>query len=89
MKKNINEEIERIKSLFTEERLYGNLIDEEDEKTTENGDEDDPYSMSSAKKLKNAAREKNVKEKSKSKTDGKKDLDNCNKMLKFYNKTFF
>jgi hypothetical protein len=26
--KNINEEIERIKSLFTEERLYGNLINE-------------------------------------------------------------
>ena len=89
MKKNINEEIKRIKSLFTEERLYGNLIDEQDEKATENGDEDDPYSMDSAKNLKNAAREKNVKEKSKTKTDGKKDLDNCNKMLKFYNKTFF
>tara|TARA_R110002020_G_scaffold475590_1_gene711137 strand:+ start:818 stop:2962 length:2145 start_codon:yes stop_codon:yes gene_type:complete len=26
-KKNLNEEIERIKSLFTEERLYGNLVD--------------------------------------------------------------
>lgn len=28
MKKNINEEIKRIKSLFTEERLYGNLVNE-------------------------------------------------------------
>ena len=28
--KNINEEIERIRSLFTEERLYGNLIKEHD-----------------------------------------------------------
>ena len=27
---NINEEINRIKSLFTEERMYGNLIKEED-----------------------------------------------------------
>ena len=26
---NINEEIKRIKSLFTEERLYGNLISEQ------------------------------------------------------------
>ena len=59
MKKNINEEIERIKSLFTEERLYGNLITEE-EKNTENGDEDDPYSMSSAKKLKKDAKQKNI-----------------------------
>ena len=28
MKKNIKEEINRIKSLFTEERLYGNLVNE-------------------------------------------------------------
>ena len=35
MKKNINEEIERIKSLFTEERLYGNLITEEEKKLAE------------------------------------------------------
>jgi len=26
--KNLNEEIERIKSLFTDERLYGNLVEQ-------------------------------------------------------------
>jgi len=33
--KNINEEIERIKSLFTEERLYGNLVEQEEEYTNQ------------------------------------------------------
>lgn len=84
MKKNINEEIERIKSLFTEERLYGNLITEQEEE----GD-DDPYSMSSARTLKKDAKEKNVKDNRVVKKAEKTDLDGCNKMLKFYNKTFF
>ena len=88
MKKNINEEIVRIKSLFTEERLYGNLITEE-EKNTENGDEDDPYSMSSAKKLKKDAKQKNIKDKLGGKKSEKEGVQACNKMLKFYHKTFF
>jgi len=36
--KNINEEIKRIKSLFTEERLYGNLISEQPYATDSDGD---------------------------------------------------
>jgi hypothetical protein len=38
MKKKINEEIERIKSLFTEERLYGNLVKEQVTNPDSNGD---------------------------------------------------
>ena len=34
--KDINDEIKRIKSLFTEERLYGNLIDEQKKKLLPN-----------------------------------------------------
>ena len=33
--KNINEETNRIKSLFTEERLYGNLVNKETKKLNE------------------------------------------------------
>jgi len=40
--KTINEEIDRIKSLFTEERLFGNLVEQEE----------DPFSKKSAKKSK-------------------------------------
>ncbi len=59
MKKNIstlNEEIERIKSLFTEERMFGNLVREaEGDETTEDDGEkksEDPFSKKSAKKSK-------------------------------------
>lgn len=40
--KTINEEIDRIKSLFTEERLFGNLVEQEE----------DPFSKKSARKSK-------------------------------------
>jgi len=33
--KNINEEINRIKSLFTEERMYGNLVGDGDQEVIE------------------------------------------------------
>ena len=42
MKKNFNtleEQMLRMKSLFTEERLYGNLIKEQDQNTTDNTEE--------------------------------------------------
>jgi hypothetical protein len=42
--KTINEEIDRIKSLFTEERLFGNLVEQEE----------DPFSKKSARKSKKA-----------------------------------
>ena len=35
--KNINEEINRIKSLFTEERMYGNLVGDGDQEVIEEG----------------------------------------------------
>ena len=44
--KSINEEIERIKSLFTEERMFGNLVEKKEEK------EIDPFSKKGARKRK-------------------------------------
>jgi hypothetical protein len=39
--KNINEEIKRIKSLFTEERLYGNLVEQTDQDCIDKLTDDD------------------------------------------------
>lgn len=74
MKKNIptlNEEIERIKSLFTEERMFGNLVREaEGDETTEDDGEkksDDPFSKKTARKSKKAQKK------------GDKDISNISK----------
>ena len=45
----LNEEIKRIKSLFTEERLYGNLVEKDGE---------DPFSKKSIRKSAAAQRKK-------------------------------
>lgn len=78
MKKNIstlNEEIERIKSLFTEERMFGNLVREaEGDENTEDGEEkksDDPFSNKSAKKSKKAQKKDDKDEDNKHKKHGK------------------
>ena len=51
--KSINEEIERIKSLFTEERMFGNLVEKKEEK------EIDPFSKKGARKSKKLQKRKN------------------------------
>ena len=83
--KTLNEEIERMKSLFSEERLYGNLVEKDGE---------DPFSgkaiRKSAKKQKKSdkAKEKNIaqnkkqKEKMSQKRD-KQDTKNRDKFKKF------
>jgi hypothetical protein len=85
MEKNINEEIERIKSLFTEERLYGNLIVEEEGE----GEENDPFSKDAVKQGKKDAKEKNIKDKSGGKKSEKEDVQSCNTSLKRYHQSFF
>ena len=63
--KTINEEIDRIKSLFTEERLFGNLVEEED-----------PFSKKSARKSKKSQTKDDkdiAKKKEKRDSDTKKD----------------
>jgi hypothetical protein len=60
--KTINEEIDRIKSLFTEERLFGNLVEQEE----------DPFSKKSARKSKKS---QNKDDKDITKTKGKRDKD--------------
>jgi hypothetical protein len=91
MKKNINEEIERIKSLFTEERLYGNLIVEEEETENEEGDgeEKDPFSKDAVKQGKKKAKTDNTKKNITSKKAGKVALEACNTSLKRYHQSFF
>jgi hypothetical protein len=85
-KKNINEEIERIKSLFTEERLYGNLVNEqEDDKPTD----DDPFSKDAIKKRRSDVKAGNVKEKGNLKKEKKDELKDCNTSLKNYHRSFF
>ena len=82
MGKNINEEIERIKSLFTEERLYGNLI-------TEQNDDDDMFSMKKARELKKNAKINNNVDADDENINTKDRLKGCNKSLNYYHKAFF
>ena len=92
MKKNINEEIERIKSLFTEERLYGNLIVEEGETDSVEvgGDKkDDPFSKKSVRQGKKDAKTDNTTKNTTSKKVEKDELEACNTSLKRYNGSFF
>tara|TARA_R110000823_G_scaffold282626_1_gene400828 strand:+ start:1465 stop:2286 length:822 start_codon:yes stop_codon:yes gene_type:complete len=91
MKKNINEEIVRIKSLFTEERLYGNLIVEEEETENEEGDgeEKDPFSKDAVKQGKKDAKTDNTTKNIASKKAGKVALEACNTSLKRYHQSFF
>ena len=67
----MNEEVDRIKSLFTEERLYGNLIVEEEGE----GEENDPFSKDAVKQGKKDAKEKNIKDKSGGKKSEKEESD--------------
>ncbi len=85
MKKNINEEIERMKSLFTEERLYGNLITEQEEE----GDDGDPFSKDNVKTGVKNAKTDNKTKKVTSKKIVKDELEACNTSLKRYNQSFF
>jgi len=91
MKKNINEEIERIKSLFTEERLYGNLIVEEEETGNEEGDgeEKDPFSKDAVKQGKKKDKTDNIIKNKQSKKSEKDELEACNTSLKRYHQSFF
>ena len=86
-KNNLTEEIKRMKSLFTEERLYGNLVEqdsvgntEEDNTKTSTGDEIDDLSIDNKREYKKNvridSRTNKIKKKAEEKRDKKDDKEN-------------
>jgi len=80
----MNEEVNRIKSLFTEERLYGNLITEK-----EVVDDGDPFSAKSIRNRRKADKKSNKSNNDTTKKDDNVRLKTCNESLKNYHKSFF
>ena len=77
--KNIHEEIERIKSLFTEERLFGNLISEQS----------DLFSKEAVKQSRKDSKDVNSKNRKDDKTIVKDGIKYCNTNLNSYHKRYF
>ena len=74
----INEEVNRIKSLFTEERLYGGLVEQF-------GDDEKDAALSASTKERDISQEEDAKKEK----EVKGRIEKCNSKLLNYEKTFF
>ena len=96
-RKNITEEIERMKSLFTEERLYGNLVEQttgfgqttkDQRKNVKDTNKDRKSSQSTARKNKRGEESKKREEEATKKKEEVQNLTNCRKGINNLIKNF-